>query len=379
MNRPDELRADGGHGHPGARSGASTDADLAIAVIEQCYANGWTDGLPVVPCTPTRLAAFLSEVDRDPGSTVLDIPHLNRRCTVQLAAINAVMAGCRPEYFPVVVAALEAAQDAGYGRGGLWQSTAGSAMAIVVNGPVRPRIGLNCAGNLYGSGFRANATIARAVRLVALNVFGLQPHGLDQSTQATPAKYGCCFGENEESSPWEPFHVSRGFAVEDSTVSVVPIRSVVHVDNRNTQDPEHLLRDIADTIARTGALVLETGNCWLVLGPEHAHKLDERGFTRADVQQFLFEHAVLPRERLAAAGKGSVDRTMRMRVPDDHPDADAADRHTGSTVAALTSPASVLVAVAGANNAGVSSIMEIVGRGRPQVGMRPVASWRSPR
>ena len=173
--------------------------------------------------------------DRDPDEILFTMPHLNRRLTVRLAAINAAMAGCLPEYFPVVLAAWEALTAEPYPTRGIWQSTTGTAPLLVVNGPVRERLGFNSQGNVFGSGFRANATIGRAIRLAAINVFGLHPHQLDQATQATPAKYSCCIAENEEESPWEPLHVEHGFAPADSTVTAMVFRSVIHIEARHTE------------------------------------------------------------------------------------------------------------------------------------------------
>src|SRR5438094_21631 len=138
-----------------------------------------------------------------------------RVCTVRRAAINAVMAGCRPEYFPTVIAAWDAFRVQGIGTSALWQSTTGSAPFLLVNGPVRERIGVNSKGNIFGSGFRANATIGRAIRLTCINAFGLRPHLLDQATQGTPAKYTACIAENEEDSPWPALHTDFGLQPSD--------------------------------------------------------------------------------------------------------------------------------------------------------------------
>jgi hypothetical protein len=190
---------------------AGADAPLADAPLAdpgeirramEYYADrDWTDGLPVVPVTESYLAGFLAQTSRGADEVVLSMPHLNRHCTVRLAAINAAMAGCRPEYFPVVLAAWESLAAEGYPARGIWQSTTGTAPFLIVNGPVREQIGMNSRGNVFGSGFRANATIGRAIRLAAINAFGLRPHQLDQATQGTPAKYTACIAENEEESP----------------------------------------------------------------------------------------------------------------------------------------------------------------------------------
>jgi hypothetical protein len=181
----------------------------AREAIEYCYERGWTDGLPVVPPAEEFVAEFLAQTDRDPEEVVIEQEHLGRRCTVRLAAANAVMAGCKPDYFPVVLAALEAL-DRVPGSRGLLQSTTGQAVFVVVNGPIRHRLGFNARDNVFSPGDRPNATIGRAIRLVIMNALGIRPHEFDQSTQGQPGKFSLCIAENEEESPWEPLHVERG-------------------------------------------------------------------------------------------------------------------------------------------------------------------------
>jgi hypothetical protein len=329
------------------------------AAMEYYARQDWTDGLPVVPVTESYLADFLAQTSRPPDDAVFAMPHLNRTCTVRLAAINAAMAGCLPEYFPVVLAAWEAIVADGYAGRGIWQSTTGTAPLLVVNGPVRHQIGLNSAGNVFGSGFRANATIGRTIRLTAINVFGLHPHLLDQATQGTPAKYTCCIAEDEEQSPWMPLHVEHGFDPSDI------IRSVVHIEARHTQVPEQLLLDITGTIARTGALIHQTTSSLVVLSPEHARMLADAGWSKDDVRQFIYSRAANSRAELAAVGKDATSRHTGWRLPAGHPDALPVDESTDS-VPALNSPAAVQIMVAGANNAGVSAVIETFGpRGKP--------------
>jgi hypothetical protein len=201
------------------------DIDEIRRVMEEYAERGRTDGLPVMPVTESYLAEFVAQTRRGPDEVLLSMPHLNRECTVRVAAINAAMAGCRPEYFPVVLAAWSALETEGYVTRGIWQSTTGTAPMLLVNGPIRERIGLNGKGNVFGSGFRANATIDRAIRLTAINAFGLRPRELDQATQGNPAKYTACIAENEEESPWPPLHVEHGFDVETSAVTAMTIRN----------------------------------------------------------------------------------------------------------------------------------------------------------
>ncbi|MBV9809781.1 MAG: hypothetical protein JO286_21535 [Solirubrobacterales bacterium] len=345
------------------------DVDAVRRVLEEYAERGWTDGLPVMPVTESYLAEFLEQTSRGPDEVLLSMPHLNRACTVRVAAINAAMAGCRPEYFPVVLAAWSALEAEGYVTRGIWQSTTGTAPMLLVNGPIREQLGLNSKGNMFGSGFRANATIGRAIRLTAINAFGLRPRELDQATQGNPAKYTACIAENEEESPWPPFHVEHGFDASESTVTAMTMRSVVHIEARHTTVPEQLGRDLADTVRRTGALIHETISACIALGPEHASLFAGAGWTKDDVRRFVYEHAVNSREALAAVGKDAVSGKTRWRLSSEHPDATAdtaAEQGSGNVVSVLNSEQAVQIVVAGAQNAGVSAVIETFGpRGGP--------------
>jgi hypothetical protein len=337
--------------------------------IEYYFDSGWTDGLPVMPVTESSVREFLDRTSRQPDDVLLSMPHLNRHLTVRLAAINAALAGCRPEYFPVVLAAWESLAAEGYATRGIWQSTTGTAPLLLVNGPVRAEIGLNSRGNVFGSGFRANATIGRAIRLTAINAFGLRPHQLDQATQGTPAKYSACIAENEEDSPWSPLHTDFGFRAADSTVTAMVVRSCMHIEARHTTRADQLAADIADTVARTGALIHETVSTLVVLGPEHAHVFANAGWSKSELGRYLHDHAVVSRAHLASVGKDAVSERTRWRVPSDHPEAvpDTASASRGAdAVPVLTAPEAVMIAVAGANNAGVSAVVDTFGpRGGP--------------
>ena len=364
---PGAAGADVGDG----RGDTSPTRLSAREAIEYCYQNGWTDGLPVVPCTDELLDQFLAAVDRSPDEVVLAMPQLNRSCSVRLAAINAVMAGCLPEYFPTVLAAWDSLREEGYTAKGIWQSTTGTAQFLVVNGPVRERIQLNSKGNVFGPGFRANATIGRAIRLTALNVFDLRPQVLDQATQGTPAKYTCCIAENEEDTPWPALHQEFGFRPDQSTATATTMRSILHIEARHTTVAEDLLRDIANSVARTGSQLHETISCCVVLSPEHAHLLADSGWSKRDIKNFLFDEVVHSRAFLDRVGKGAVSRHTRWRVPYDHPEAtiDEGVDAEHDALRLLTSPEAVLVVVAGASNSGVSAVAETFGArgGRPAI------------
>ena len=255
----------------------------ARELIEYCYAQGWTDGLPVVPPVQEIVDEFLAQTARDPDEVLMVQPHLDRVCTVRHAAINAVMAGCRPEYFPVLLAALDAFEAGGSPRTNLMQSTTGQAEIIIVNGPIRGELGFNSTGNIFGPGDRANATLGRALRLIIMNALGIRPHEFDQSTQGTSAKYTCCIAENEEDSPWEPLHVERGFPREASTVTVQMVRGDLYVEHRSSQVPEEILATIADSMTAAGLITQVTEKVSplggvVVIGPEHAQLIARRGW-----------------------------------------------------------------------------------------------------
>ncbi|WP_130178031.1 hypothetical protein [Cryobacterium sp. SO1] len=333
-------------------------------ILEYYEAQGWSDGLPVAPTTESVIREFLATTPKAPEEVLFEIPHLNRRLTVRLAAINAALAGCRPEYFPVVVAAWEAIAQEPHPRNGIWQSTTGSAPLTLVNGPVRERLDINSRGNIFGSGHRANATIGRAIRLALINVFALRPHGLDQATQGTPAKYTMCIAENEEESPWDPLHTEYGFERDQDVVTAFVIRSVIHIEARQTKSPEHLALDFTNTIKRTGSLIHEYTNALLVLSPEHARLFADAGWSKEDLRRFIFKHAVLPRSVLNEVGKDAISHHTQWRLASDHPDAVgdiASESGTPDQVPVLAAPSSVQIMVGGANNAGVSAIVEILG------------------
>jgi hypothetical protein len=316
----------------------------ARQAIEYYFEQGWTDGLPVVPPIQEFVDEFLAQTDRSPDEIVIKQPHLYRDCSIRQAAINAVMAGCKPEYFPVVLGVLDAFESIG-GGGGLLQSTTGQAQIIVINGPVRERLGFNSKENIFGPGDRPNATVGRALRLITLNVLGIRPHEFDQSTQGTPAKYSFCIAENEEESPWEPFHVEKGFRPEESTATIQMIRSDLHVEHRSTQSPEEILNTIADSMSYAGGIYEappynRNNGSVIVMCPEHASIIAAKGWSKVDVRQYLWERFGKTKAQLRGYGKiiGLDDLAEDAWVPSSQ------------------SPDSLALFVSGAANAGVSTV-----------------------
>jgi hypothetical protein len=320
----------------------------AYRAIEYYYEQGWTDGLPVVPPIAEKVQEFIDHAGRDAHEVVAEMAHLDRRCTVELAAINAVMAGCLKEYFPVVLASLACFRN-GFA---LVQSTTGQAMLVMVNGPIRNQLSFNSQAGVFGPGFRANATISRALRLIVMNALGVRPHEFDQGTQGTPAKYGFCIAENEEESPWEPLHVERGFAPEASTVTAHFARSCLHVENRVSNRPEEVLLTIADSLSYGG--VWFTGWCrgsTVVMGPTHAQMLDRHGWSKSDVKQFLWEHWGRRKGDLRAWGE--YEREV-VHAPFPGAYSDGPD---DEFLRFGESPDSLTLIVAGAPSAGISAVI----------------------
>jgi hypothetical protein len=284
------------------------------AAIEFCYEQGWTDGLPVVPPTPERVQEFLALAALDGGSVLGEVADRGRAITAEKAAINAVMAGCLPAYFPVVVAAIQAMTDDAFCLHGSMASTGGAAPLVVVNGPVRAQLGMNGGGNVFGPGNRANATIGRAIRLILMNVCGAEPGVLDQSTMGHPGKYSYCIAEDEEGTGWQPLHVERGLGREDSAVTVLAGEAPHYVRNAFGQTPEEVLTTVADVMAHGGY----TQGAYLVaVSPEHRGVIERAGWSKADVRAYLVEHARRSAAGLKRAGylRGAVEPGDAQRFP----------------------------------------------------------------
>ncbi len=281
------------------------DNDNWQAAQDALFSAGVTDGLPVVPPTAARVRAMLDAHGFDADEVLTDLPPLFESCTWQDVAINAVMAGCLPAYLPLVGAAVEAIAEGEFNLIGIATTTGSAAPMIIVNGPVVQDIGLNAAGNVFGPGRRANATIGRALTLVLRNVGGAIPGELDMSTIGQPAKYTCCIAENEAESPWTPLHVERGFRQEDSVVTVVGIAGSVEIVDSSSNAPEDLAQTFAQSMLIAGTAgsggLLGGGEPLLVMPPEIALAFERAGCGKAQVKKLIYERAVMPRERLSAA------------------------------------------------------------------------------
>ena len=278
------------------KAGAGFDATMTLddgsfdAVNRYFYDKRWGDGLPIVPPTQELVQTMLRHTDLTPEKVLGKMGPSWNLTTVHHVAVNAVMAGCRPEYFPVVLAGIDAVLDPEFNIYGVQGTTNPAGVMLLVNGPIARELDVNGGTNLFGQGWYANGTIGRAVRLCLMNIGGGLPGEGDMSTLGNPNKWGACIAENEALSPWPPFHVSRGFAADTSTVTAVATAAPQNVIELSA-DPIAIL----DTLAR--AIFSGGSNCvyfdhqpMVVLSPIQARHVANGGFDRAAVQRYLWEH-----------------------------------------------------------------------------------------
>jgi hypothetical protein len=245
-----------------------------------------------VPPTPERVDEVVAALGGDPRFVECKVPPRHGSLSRGVLAVNMVMAGCKPEYAPVVRAAMLALTAKAFNLNGVQATTHMAAPLLIVNGPIAGAVGMNGDCNAFGSGNRANATIGRALRLILLNVGGGRPGELDKSTLGHPGKYTYCVAENERASPWAPYHVEKGFAAEDSTVFVLAAEPPHSVTNHVANDAQGILDSICSamsTIANNNAV--SSGHCAVVIGPEHARTIAAQGWTRHDVKSYLHMNA----------------------------------------------------------------------------------------
>jgi hypothetical protein len=275
--------------------------------IETAYVRGWTDGLPVVPPTAARVLRMLDGTRRAPGEVVAVVPPDLVPVTVEKVAINAVMAGCKPEYLPVVLAAVEAACTDAFNMHGLLCTTYFSGPVVIVNGPIAARLGINSGVNCMGQGHRANATIGRALQLVVRNVGGGVPGGIDRATLGSPGKLTFCFAEDEAGSPWESLAVERGFAADSSTVSLFGGHGPSAIVDQISRTPGSLARTFAAKLRAVNHPKLVMGmGAILVISPEHARVFADAGWTKARLRDELDALLLLDGNELAR-GAGGID------------------------------------------------------------------------
>jgi len=272
---------------------------------EVCYERGWTDGLPVTPPTDERVIAMLKGTKRRPGESVGKIPPFLADCTVEKVAINAVMAGCKPEYMPVLLASIEAALEPVFTLHGVLATTYFSGPIIIVNGPVAKRIGMNSGINVLGQGNRANATIGRALNLIVLNVGGGRPGEADRSTLGAPSKYTLCFAEDESDPEWEPLSVARGFPRGTSAVTLFQGHGPEAFVDQKSRTAEGLTRSFALSLVTMGhSRLTQSARAIVVLSPEHYAIYKESGWDRRRIERALYEATIRPGSELIAGKDG---------------------------------------------------------------------------
>ena len=267
------------------------EAPGPLEAIEIYFNKGWSDGLPVVPPTPESVSAILETANLSPEAILGIEPVKGAVITAEKAAINAVMAGCKPEYMPVIVAAVDAITKPEFNLHGITVSTMGAAIMIIVNGPITKELDINSGVSAFGPGYRANATIGRAIRLIVMNVLGTRSKdGLDKATLGHPGKYTWCVAENEEFLPaaWESLSVTRGIVETESAVTVVSGLSATQFGEHEANTPEAILDAFAERLYPMGQGVEEV---ILAICPEHIAHFDKAGWSKQQVGQYLFENA----------------------------------------------------------------------------------------
>lgn len=280
--------------------------DAAWENIQQELAATYPgDGLPLVPPTAERVAAMLTANGYKPDEEIALVAPSFAMATASDIAICAVLAGCKPEYFPILVAAVDALADPQFNLLGVATTTGSATPVYIVSGPIAARIGLNGAANALGSGHRANATIGRAMALILQNVCGAKPGEVDMATLGQPAKYACCFTENLNENPWTPLHVERGFAADASVVTVVGIAGTVEVNDSDSQTAADMAQTFAQSMLIAGVAggsgLLGGGEPLCILPPEWVALFHREGYDKQKTRAAIWERAWLPVEKLAPA------------------------------------------------------------------------------
>ena len=271
-----------------------------IDAINRLYRERrWSDGLPVVPPTPERVDRMLQHMTGRRDEVVARVAPGYGAATLERIAINCVMAGCDPEYLPVLIAATQAVADPAFNLQGIQATTNPVAVWIIVNGPIAKALDVNAGFNCIGQGTWANATIGRAMRLILQNIGGALPGEMDRATQGQPGKYTFCCAENEEASPWEPLHVERGFRREQSTVTVVGAEGTLNMNTHSKQAME-LVRVIAETLVHPPSNeYVHGGEPWLMIGPEHAEIFKRGGLSKSELKRQLWTQSKMSASRLS--------------------------------------------------------------------------------
>ncbi len=333
--------------------------DDLLAAIDYCYDQGWTDGLPVVPPVVDRVKAMLAADSRPAETVIAHHPATGLDLSLHAAAVNAVMAGCLPDYFPVLVAAFEAMDKAGFQFPRLDRQHRRLGAAARGQRPYADEIGMNSDVNLFGPGNRPNATIGRAVRLILRNVFQMLPGISDKSTQGNPGKYSFCIAERARGNPWPLLCTAQGYPEGSSSVTVFAGGGFCNVENHGGNTPEQILGSVADAMANYGCITL--GQSVVILAPEHMAIIGAAGWTREKAQAFLFSHAKRSVEGMKGVGKYR-DREYDTQHGDGAPKlVEAGFVHRGLT------PDDILITMGGGDAGGHSCFIPSWSRGRGSI------------
>ncbi|MDD9895498.1 MAG: thioredoxin family protein [Gammaproteobacteria bacterium] len=262
--------------------------------IEACFDRGWSDGLPVVPPTVVRVIRMLKATNRAPDEVIGNIPPNNLPCTIEKVAINAVLAGCKPEYLPVVLASVEAALQDKFCMHGLLCTTYFSGPVMIVNGPVIKKIGMNSGVNALGQGNRANASIGRALQLLIRNVGGGVPGGIDRAVMGNPGKYTYCFAEDESDEDWTNLAQDRGYERTDSVINLFAGEGLQAIVDQQSRAPESLTKNIANSLRSVvNTKMYGAADAILVVSPEHRRVFRQAGWTKQDLREALYDNLMI--------------------------------------------------------------------------------------
>ena len=282
----------------GVECTATVEVPADPGLMFQYFINrGWSDGLPMLPPTQDAIDAMIAGTGLNKDDILGVIPPVNGIATVERVAANAVMAGCLPDYFPLVLAAIQGVLQPRFNLDGVQTTTGNVAPLVIVNGPCRNTLQINYSSNVLGQGWRANSTIGRALRLVLSNIGGAAPGVYDKATLGQPAKYTFCIAENEEENPWDPLHVERGLSRETDVVSVFGCTGVNSAVDMASQTAKGLLKTFALTMIGGLTSGVTSTETMLIICPEHAAILSAGGYSKAAIRDELFVAARVPHDK----------------------------------------------------------------------------------
>jgi hypothetical protein len=275
--------------------------DSGELIFQAFYERGWTDGLPIIAPTEEAVEKMVAFTGRDPQEVIANIPPRWGTATVEYIAINAVMAGCLPEYMPIIITAIQAMSEDKFNLVFVQASTHPVAPLVIINGPIANKLHINSGHGAFGSYYRSNGTIGRAIRLILLNIGGAIPGQTDMATQGQPSQFSFCIAENEEKNPWQPLHVEKGFKSTDDTVTVVAAENPHNINDHSSITAEDLLSTIAGSMTNIGSNNMQSqgGNPILALSPEHAATIARDGYSKDDIRSYVFNNARVPISKFA--------------------------------------------------------------------------------